>query len=245
MTVNNSYKTSYKVKYSEVDSNYDIRPDYIISHFQDITGVHSEQMGVDGKTLMKNSNAFWVLTRIKLKIEQLPSFDETIEIETWPTTVSGFRFNRDYLIFSNGKRTVMGTSEWGILDSADLKPRKSNTVCYPLDMPHREDRSGAGDYFRIREEVCEDDYHHSYRSSFIDIDTNKHTNNLSYLRMTLNCFTPEEYAALNIHELQINFLAQTYYGDEISVYKKATDEGIYIEGRHDGKSVFNSFITSK
>lgn len=220
-----------------------MRPDFIISHFQDVTGIHSKQMGVDGETLLRKSNAFWVLTRIKLKIEEFPCFDDDVEIETWPTVVSGFRFNRDYLITKNGKKAVMGTSEWGILDFSEKRPRKSTTVCYPLDMPHREERSGAGDYIVCRESVCEENYHYSQCSRFVDIDTNKHTNNISYLRMMLNCFTPDEYEKNQIQELQINYLRQTFYGDEISVYKKTTDDGIiYIDGKQRDNSIFNGFI---
>ncbi len=243
--MNNAYKFDYTVKYSEVDSNFNLRLDHIVSHFQDITGLHSSEMGIDAQTLLKNSNAFWVLTKLKLKIERLPRFDEIVEIETWPTMVSAVRFNRDYAINKDGKRIIMGASEWCTLDYTDRKIRKTSSICYPHDMPHREDRSGAGEFLKIRETVCDADYNHAYRSAFVDIDTNKHTNNITYLRMILNCFSPEEFQALKIDALQINFLAQTFYGDEIVTYKKKTDNGFYIEGQHNGKSVFNCFILLK
>ena len=38
--------------------------------------------------------------------------------------------------------------------------------------------------------------------------------------MALNCFTPDEFDALNIEDMQIAFLSQTYFGDEIKIYKK-------------------------
>ena len=47
-----------------------------------------------------------------------------------------------------------------------------------------------------------------------------------------------------IDEFQINFLSQTFYGDEIKVYKKKTDYGIFIEGKHNGIAVFNCFVIS-
>ena len=51
--MNNSYKIDYKVKYSEVDSDYKMRLDHIVTHFQDITGLHSDEMEIDGKMLLK------------------------------------------------------------------------------------------------------------------------------------------------------------------------------------------------
>lgn len=99
----------------------------------------------------------------------------------------------------------MGSSEWCTLDYTTQKLRRVDSVAYPHDMPFREDRSGAGDMSRTKEIVNDTDLHHTYRSSFVDIDTNKHTNNVAYLRMVLNCFSPDEFEAMKIDEFQINF----------------------------------------
>ena len=207
--MNNSYQMSHAVRYSEVDSDYNMRLDWIVSAFQDITGLHSTEMGIDGPTLLEKSNAFWVLSKLKLKINKFPKFEENLEMETWPTTSSGARFGRDYAIYKEGEKIVMGTSEWCTLDYDAKTLRKVTSVCYPHDMPHREDRSGAGEFVRIRENVSDEDYNHTHRSAFIDIDTNKHTNNIAYVRMILNTFSPDEVDVMQMDEFQINFVSQT------------------------------------
>ena len=235
----NFYKTDYTVKSTKIDSNYKMRIDYIISLFETVTGTHSSLLGIDGPTLLEKSNAFWIITKFKLKINRFPIMDEELEVETWPTSVKGVRFNRDFLITKGDEKLVMGTSEWCTLDYDTKEIRRTSTVCYPADMPHRTELSGAGDYIRVKETVAEDDYSHTHKSAFVDIDTNKHTNNLAYLRMALKAFSPEEFEALNITEVQISFLSQTYFGDEIKIYKKQTDYGVYIEGKSDDKAIFN------
>ena len=243
--MNSFYRLEHILKSSETDSNNKMRIDNIVTDFQDITVLHSVEMGVDGKTMQEKSNAFWVLTKVKLKIASLPLFDEKIEIETWPLKATGIRFERDYIINRNNERVIKGSSEWCVLDFDTQKLRRGDSVCFPQDLSYREDRSGAGEMLKIRETVSEEDINHTHRSSFVDIDSNKHTNNIAYLRMTLNCFTPEEFDSLSIDEFQINFLSQTFYGDEIAVYKKKTDYGYFVEGQLNGKSVFNSFILLK
>ncbi|MBO5358981.1 MAG: hypothetical protein J6A78_06655 [Clostridia bacterium] len=241
----NFYKTEYKVKSTEIDSNWKMRIDHIVELFQSITGIHSTQMGVDGPTLLKNSNAFWVLTKFKIKIDTLPLMEETVLVETWPTFVKGVRFGRDFLMQKDGKTYVMGSSEWCTLDYTTKELRRANSVCYPADMNHRDYLSGAGDFIRVRETVNESDYNHAHRCAFVDIDTNKHTNNIAYLRMALNCFSLDEFEALNISDVQITFVSQSYYGDEIKVYKKQIETGFYIEGKLNDKSVFNCVVTLK
>lgn len=243
--MNNTYKIKHTVSYSEVDSNYKLRLDYIFSHFQDIAGLHSEEMGTDGQSLLEKSNVFWVLTKVKLKVFEMPCFNDDVVIETWPLKAKGVRFDRDFMISSGSKPLIMASSEWCTLDCTTKKLRRVDSVAYPHDMLFREDRSGAGEYLRIKKFVSEDNFNHSYRSSFVDIDTNKHTNNVAYLRMILNCFSPEEFEALSIDEMQVSFLSQTFYGDEIKVYKKKTDYGFYIEGKHEKTGVFNCVLAIK
>ena len=70
--MNNEYKINHTVKYSEVDSNYNMRLDHIVSYFQDITGLHSFEMEIDNETMLKLSNAFWVVTKMKLIFHRFP-----------------------------------------------------------------------------------------------------------------------------------------------------------------------------
>lgn len=241
----NFYKTDYTVKSTEIDSNWKMRLDHIVELLQAVTGVHSLDLGVDGPTMLQKSNAFWVLTKFKVKIVEFPLMDDNLSVETWPTIVKGVRFGRDFLMEKCGKNIVLGTSEWCTLDYTTGELRRANSVCYPADMPHRDYLSGAGDFIKVRETVAEEDYNHTHTCHFVDIDTNKHTNNIAYLRMALNCFSPDEFESLNIEDMQITFLAQTYYKDEIKIYKKEIENGFYIEGKLNEKSVFNCIFTGK
>lgn len=238
----NACKLKHIVSYSEVDSFYKLRLDYIFSHFQNIAALHSKEMGTDGEALLEKSNVFWVLTKVKLKIAEFPRSGETITVETWPLKARGVRYDRDFMLSNERKPLVMGSSEWCTLDYTTHKLRRVDSVAYPQDMQFRDDRSGAGRFLREKEAVCDMDLHHTYRTSFVDIDTNKHTNNVAYLRMILNCFSPDEFESMKMDEFQVNFLSQTFYGDEITVYKKQIDYGFYIEGQCNETSVFNCMI---
>jgi hypothetical protein len=109
-------------------------------------------------------------------------------------------------------------------------------------MEHRLDLSGAGEFTRKREEVTETDYCNTHVSRFVDIDPNGHTNNVAYARMALNAFSPTEFASLNFTEFEIHFIAQSYYENEIKVYKKKTDYGYYVEGKLNGKTTFMCYF---
>lgn len=238
----NTYKYNHQVNYSEIESNNKLRLDCVSAHFQQVTTFHAKEMAIDGETTSKKSNAYWVLSRIKLKVFDIPSLYDQVEVETYPVYLTAVRFFRDYKLNMNGKCIIAGTGEWCTLDKDTLAIRRTDSICYPRDMEHRTDRSGAGEFLKIRESVDESHFNHIEYSRFCDIDSNNHTNNVAYVKMALNCFNPKEYANIKVDEIEITYNAQTYFGDEISVYKKKTDYGYYIEGICNDKKTFTLVI---
>ena len=240
--MNNFLKIKHSVNYSEIDHKNVMRLDALVSEIQKITAFHSKEMGIDGDTTAKKCNAYWVVSKYKLKINSLPHVYDQIEIETWPTTVSTLRFNRDYTVSNEKGVCAVATSEWCTLDMQTNAIRRTNSICYPFDLQHRLESSGAGEFSKKKEQTEKEDFCYSHKVLFVDIDSNQHTNNIAYVRMTLNTFSPEEFDNIKLDEFEIYFLSQTFYGDSIDVYKKKTDYGYYVEGKKDGKTVFVSIL---
>ena len=241
----NTFSLTKRLEYSQVDWNYNYRIDCIFNDFQTITTFHSQEMGVDGPSMLKNSNAFWVLSKLKLQINELPLMGDEITANTFPTTVSSIKFMRDYLITKSGKSLILGTSEWCTLDATTGRLRKSSSVCYPFDMEHVEYGSGCTEFSKQKTTVEQKDYIYAHTVGYTDIDTNKHANNVSYVRMVLNAFSPEELCSSDVSEFEIYYLAQVYYGQQVQVYKVKTDYGYYIEGQNAEKPVFACVIKLK
>ena len=236
--MNNTYKLNHTLTYSDVDSNYDMRFDAVLSSFQIATLFHSVELNVGTNVLLENSNAFWVLTKSKFKILKKPVFNQRVTIETWPLPVTPVRFNREYKISLDGEDCVLGSSEWVTLDATTKTLRKSSTIKYPFDLEHRTDLSGAGEYSRKREQLSKDNFSYTHTVRYVDIDPNGHTNNVSYVKMALNSFSVEEFNNANFTEFEIQFIAQSYYGDDVDVYKVKTDYGYYVEGKVKDKTTF-------
>ena len=227
----NYFEKQHTVHYSEVDGQFRLRLDHVLSTFQTLTFFHSALMEVDAPTLAERCGAFWVLTRMKYEIRRLPMMGERIVMTTWPTTVTPFRFLRDYTLRDEeGNDLIVGTSEWCTLDINTRLLRKSSTIAYPYDMVHLESRSGCAPFEKIRLRPEESDYHHTHTVRLSDLDSNGHTNNVMYMRMAQDAFTPEEFFALPITSVEIEYTTQSYFTDDVRIYKTTTESGVYIEG---------------
>ena len=238
----NFYEQDFTVTSSMCDFSDNIRFDAILNIFQDITTEHSAIMGTDHEKMYKYSNAFWVLSKTKFTIEKETKVSSLVKGKTWPLKHGSIRFLRECEI-SGENQMIRGLSEWCILDATNLSIRKIDSVIYPQDFNYLDASPYATGFLRLNEQVCEEDYVYTYKTTFTDIDANNHVNNVSYSRMALNAFTPQEWKEQNFKHFEINFISQTYFGYEIKIYKKQTETGVYVEGKHNDKTVFKCIFT--
>lgn len=242
--MNNKIEINTKVYASNCDNNQRLRFDTILNYFQDIATLHATEMKTDFSTLKSTSNAFWVLTKIKFKLEGEIKYNDNVTIRSWPLNPQLVRCVRDFVIDApNGK--VLGSSEWCMLDVDTLRIKKISSTCYPSELDHITDRSGASDFIKLNEDITESDYFNTYVCVYTDIDCNDHVNNVSYSKMALNIFTPDEFTKYNFNAFEINFISQAYIGDAISIYKKVTDNGVYVEGKTKDKPVFKCLFSKE
>ena len=72
-----------------------------------------------------------------------------------------------------------------------------------------------------------------------DIDMNKHVNNTRYTKWVLDSIPMKYHTSVELKEFEINFLNQTFLGDEIIIEKSEPilSENGYTESYYSGKRV--------
>ena len=237
--MNADYSKIEEITSSKVDVNHNIRYDTILNIFQDLATAHATQMGMSFTALKENCNAFWVLSKIRFLLKgSIRQFD-VLTSKTWPLKPTAFRFNRDFILHGNSGE-VLGSSEWCVLDIDSGRLRQFSSLNYPNDLQHLTARSNAGEFNKFFIEISESDLIYTYTAQFCDIDCNGHVNNVSYGKMALNVFTPKEFVNYNFTGFEIHFISQTYFGNQIKIYKKQLENGVYVEGRLNDKAVFKA-----
>ncbi|MBR6737430.1 MAG: hypothetical protein IKL82_03590 [Clostridia bacterium] len=237
----NYYDQNYIIASSQCDVNSKLRFDAVLGIFQDVTTEHSTKMGTGHDDLLRSSNAFWVLSKVRFNLKGEIKVSSSVNAKTWPLKPQLIRFLRETQITSS-TGTVNGLAEWCILDASTMAIRKASSVCYPHDMEYLPASEYVSDFLRIKETVEPENFCYLYKTMLTDIDVNGHVNNLCYARLALNAFEPNEFYNYNFTGFELHFISQTYYDYEISVYKKEIDGGVYVEGTNNGKTVFKAIF---
>lgn len=240
----NSY--SEKVEIKDVDIDYDLKVSIpvIMRLLQQTTFTHADSMGLDHTNMIKTSNAFWIVSKIKIAIvNNMVQFDK-VNIKTWTDKPGILRFNRNSTIKKGNKLMVKGVSEWCCLDWETRKPRKASSVYYP-DLEMTDTKQLNLPFTNMKLDVTDKDFVYSRKIYSTDIDVNNHTNNLRYNYFAFDAFSVSELKSIDITEYEVYFVNECKENDELKIYKVKNKNYYYIEGKIEDKTIFRSVIKFK
>ena len=71
-----------------------------------------------------------------------------------------------------------------------------------------------------------------------DIDVNGHVNSIRYIEHVLDLFPLDFYREKRVRRFEMAYVAESYYGDELTFYRDEAGEGVYnVEVRKNGSEV--------
>lgn len=230
------------------DTNTDFTSTVSVSElmkmFEIATFNHSNEIGLDHETMEKKSQAFWVVTKMKVALQNPIVIGDKINVTTWTRELGSARALRDCVIKSKNTVKAKFLAEWCCLDFETRMLRRLNSICYP-DLEMEKTKYLNLSFSNLKETVCEKDFVYTRTIRSSDIDINMHTNNLKYNQIAFDAFTVSELKNINIKEYEIYFVNESHEGDTIDVFKKKVRNYYYIEGRIGEKIIFKSVIKFK
>jgi len=183
-------------------------------HFLQECAWNNARMNDFGYEYLKQENAFWVLSRILVQMDEYPNWKDKVEIKTWPKGADGFFALRDFEISMKGKIIGRVTSSWLILDMKTRRPRK----LIDFNFIHENFLQEQAIEIKLGKIICKDELRclEQRKVYYSDLDVNKHVNNATYVRWVLDSFFSDNNSEL-IFELQINFISELLLNDEFCI----------------------------
>lgn len=205
----------------------------IMTIFQDAVTEHTQYLGVDAPNVYKNLNAKWVITRIRFELDDELSMNDEYTVKTWPLKAKPLRFGRSFVIEKGGKRIIKAYSEWCLLDADTDAVIRSDKLDMNID-EYLTDPVIDSKFSMAKVDFCDDDVVYTRTMRQSDIDLNRHVNNVSYIRLALDCFLAKELESTPIRSFEMYYIAQCYEGDTLTLYRK---DGC-IEAKNGDNTVF-------
>jgi len=184
----------------------------ILNYMQDVASLHTVELNITIPELLKLGYT-WMLSRYHVVIEQYPVYMDTVNISTWIAEHKGLFSIRDYSMQDkDGHIQARMTSSWVLYD---IKNKNIAIVDEVLPMNNILSERAIQDSFPklpLPEKV---DQQFQFQVRKHDLDINRHVNNRVTVEWALEAIPFEITKTHELHELEITFKGQAFYGDSI------------------------------
>lgn len=209
----NVWHQNFTIRSYEVDCHSRLSIVSVFNFMQEAASQHADALGVSIQQL-RSENYTWLLSRLKIKMNAYPVWKDQLTVDTWPSGGQRLFALRDFELNDQNNRTVgAALSAWLVLDTVKKRPvRVSSFVdrLKPVEgdhiLPDQLDKLPA---------IENHTHERSFRVRYRDLDINQHVNNASYVEWMLESMPAEVQNGLELVELEINFLAESFLEDRI------------------------------
>ena len=205
--------------------------------FQDTATLHADQFDI-GPEGMKRRNYFWVITRTSMHIYRLPEMMEKASAVTWIQPADRAKCERDFAIVSGDETLISVRSIWAVMshETGRIVPMAGlypDAIAFDVPTPSDVSFDKISKDFDGAEEIG------LYRIRSVDIDLGGHMNNVNYIRAMMGCFGSDELRRLNIRDIEVQYVSQSYEGELLRFLKRESADGLDIGAAgENGRIVF-------
>ena len=220
-----------------VDFNGRLTMGVLGNHLLNCAGFHASERGF-GIATLNEDNYTWVLSRLAIDLEEMPYQYEEFTVQTWVENVYRLFTDRNFAIIDkDGKKIGYARSVWAMINLNTRKPADLLTlhggsiVDYVCDEPCPIEKPS-----RIK--VATDQPCAKLTAKYSDIDINGHVNSIRYIEHILDLFPIDLYKSKRIQRFEMAYVAESYYGNELSFFEEEVSENEYhVEIKKNGSEV--------
>jgi acyl-ACP thioesterase len=217
-----SWEDEYSISFDEVDTKNEVFLPVLWSFMQETAWHHADHLRL-GYSDLEERHYFWVLSRLSIQMKEYPQWGERIKVKTWLTGIGRLFALRNFSI-ADSRGTIVGTakSAWLVLDLKSRKPQRIEPVFKHI-LHLLDDLSPSTEPEKLPSAV-RFEMEKTYTVRYSDIDMHHHVNNIKYIEWILDSYPFEMNQTHHIHTFEINFLAESSYGDAITIQTKVTQD---------------------
>ena len=226
----------YELNYSHIDTRGIAKPSFLWNIMQDAATVHAEALHLGPAEL----HILWVLSRMRVQLSRPLRPYELVRCETWCPGIRGVSWYRCFAFSVDGDPVGEAQSMWVTLDP------ETHRILRPSSFPIAEEyiHTARGELFDALPKLSCSNVreHHVHPVLYSDLDVNNHVNNVRVVELVSDALDLQRQPGF-VSSLQVNYTAETTFGEQLSLLCGTVDGARYVRGEADGKTRFEALAT--
>lgn len=227
----------FEIRSSDTDFSDRLQISSLFALMQESAYHHAEQLGI-GTSLLDELDLTWMLSKISVRLHQLPRWGEKVWIRTWSRGARRLLFQRDFEFMSGSPDAPpfgQGTSEWLVVRQDNHRPQRPEMVFSSCGMAMAAELPAVLDFqcpkvnSLIEPGTTQRKPDLLKFADFSEIDRNRHVNNTRYIAWSMdaayailagglqNLANPDA-QALELKAIDINYLSEIRPGERIGLF---------------------------
>jgi acyl-ACP thioesterase len=195
---------------------------------QEAAANHARKLGV-GLDVLNDQNLTWMLSRLRVRVQQLLRAGERLSIHTWPSGTDRLFALRDFAALAgDGTTLASADSAWLVIDRTRRRPVRLEPFLdniRPAEAPPVLEKPippvPAAGAAKNRK---------TFSVRYRDLDANRHVNNVTYVEWIQEGFEPGFFDRRRLSSLEVEFRAEALAGDTVFCTRRpdAVDPETYL-----------------
>ena len=219
----------YDLDASDIDCHGICKLSALLSRVQNLSTAHANALGVGGDRMIAACGAVWMIVRQCLSLSRPIVYTDKLRITTWhrgpdktPTVL------RDFDIFVDDERVGEAVISWVLADIESRRLVKPLSVQILADSPRP---AKVKDIVPAKIKMPDGLTQVMSRTvNYSDTDINGHMNNTKYADIACDAIRYDRLKNRFISEVQLNYLHESFPGDEINVLCAQHEPARYVRG---------------
>lgn len=202
------------------------RPLSLANYFQESAGIHASVLGIGMHEMFANGRT-WMLSRIDIRAEKLPTQGDSVTVRTWPAgTDRLFALRYLELLDSQGRQMAGALYQYIIVDIEKRRPLRPERILSPdmvcnLPPPYADLSPGLSDFpeFDLLKNKCiSETFIQSFQitAGARHIDYNGHVNNGHIIDWLCDAIPLEKRGTGRLARLKVDFLNEIKLGQQVT-----------------------------
>jgi len=217
------FDKKYELRYFEMDRHGTISPTTILTLLEETAAEHCYDIDYSLYNLERR-NIGWVLVSGAIDMIRYPKYKENIAIRTWISKCTLMRGYRENLIFDD-TGAVIGKAK-GLWVFYDIEKKKPIPIFDEIKSRWGTNPEISMD---VNENTIEDtvksvngdaDYQLEYDVRRLDVDSNKHVNNIRYYHWLVESLPDDITDEYVLKKVNAKFYSEAKYGEKIRIHAR-------------------------
>lgn len=211
------YTVSYFLSAAECNAQREMSLPLLAQRFLDISTAHANEIGVGYERMLANGAA-WVLSRITIGIDRMPSISEHLTLRTWVENINRLFCERIIEVSdAEGTPIAYGRTIWAGINMATRRPSDLTPLFPEIEISDRP--CPIAKHSKLSP-IGDPDHITMYNFRFSDIDFNRHVNSTRYIEFMLDQWGVSFFDRNRVSRFEIAYLAEAHFNDIVEVRRK-------------------------